>query len=58
MELKSISIDTMDENSLHSTSASSSQSHRLKRPLFHQDPDYDEAAPPDAKHLKILEENG
>jgi len=48
----------MDENSLHSTSASSSQSHRLKRPLFHQDPDYDEAAPPDAKHLKILEENG
>lgn len=47
----------MDESSLLATPASSSRSH-LKRPLIHQDPDYDEAAPPDAKHLKILEENG
>ncbi len=30
----------------------------LKRSRIDQDPDYDEAAPPDAKRLKLLQDNG
>ena len=45
----------MDENA---TPVSPLQNHQLKRPRIDQDPDYNEAAPPDVKKLKCLEDNG
>ena len=41
--------NTTDQTNVHSP---------LKKRRIDQDPDYNEAAPPDVKRLKILENNG